>query len=263
MNINLKRKVSSTNSVTKKPRATGFGFNDDENRSSESETEELNFKKSVQIKSQKIAKQLSADKKTDMVEIISEIEEPGSKDIPRQKREGLKYINKLLDSKKQREKDRILSRQDYNNKEIEENKDAIVFESEGYKKQQEEISKMREKEEYIEDEVHNNAEFYSKLLQLRERRNDTNDTNDNDQGTLTSEEGGHREWDILPENNHAAVPMWPIRKPESNTNILSYKTNEKDEKIQLLEKLRTLIKSNITVDDIHEYKKRYWSRYEN
>lgn len=51
----------------------------------------------------------------------------------------------------------------------------MVFESEDYKKQKEEFLRMKE-EERVEDEEPNNAQFYSKLLQSRERRGDPNDT---------------------------------------------------------------------------------------
>lgn len=263
MNINLKRKAPGNKTAIKKARAKGFGINNGENESSESETEEMNFEKSIRAKSQKIAKQLEDDNKTDMVEIISQIEEPDSKNVPRKNVEGLKYINKLLDSKKQREKDRILSRQEYNSKQIEENEDAMVFESEDYKKQKEEFFRMKE-EEHVEDEEPNNAQFYSKLLQFRERRGNQNDT---PRSIITSKEDCQEETNIVseeaniyPGKNRFNEPMRATRK--FNTNIMNYKTNEK-EKNQLLDRLRNLIKSNITPDDIREYKTRYWNRYDN
>ncbi|CUM52310.1 unnamed protein product [Debaryomyces tyrocola] len=288
MNINLKRKAPGNKPVIKKARASGFGFKNGENgSSSDSETEEMNFEKSIQAKSQKIAKQLADDNKTDMVEIISEVEEPDSKNLPRKRVEGLKYINKLLDSKKQREKDRILSRQEYNSKQIEGNKDAVVFESEDYKRQKEELLKMREKE-HVEDEEPNNVQFYSKLLQFRERRGDPNDIS---RSITTSQDDSQEETNILPEEtnilpeetnilpeetnilpeetnifsgtNRINEPMRSTRESGFNTNIINYKTNEKGDKNQLLEKLKNLIKSNITPDDIREYKRRYWNRYDN
>ena len=263
MNINLKRKAPGNKPVIKKARANGFGFNNGEDESSsESETEEMNFEKSIQAKSQKIAKQLAGDNKTDMVEIISQIEEPDSKNVPRKNVEGLKYINKLLDSKKQREKDRILSRQEYNSKQIEENKDAVVFESEDYKKQKEEFLRMKE-EERVEDEEPNNAQFYSKLLQSRERRGDPNDT---PRSIIANKEDSqedtnivHEETNIFSGKNKFNEPMRATRK--FNTNIMNYKTNKKEGN-QLLDKLKNLIKSKITPDDIRDYKKRYWNRYD-
>lgn len=267
MNINLKRKAPASKPVIKKARGSGFGFNNGENESSsDSETEEMNFEKSIQAKTQKIAKQLADDNKTDMVEIISEIEEPVSNNIPRKKVEGLKYINKLLDSKKQREKDRILSRQEYNSKQIEENKDAVVFESEDYKRQKEELLKMKE-EEHVEDEEPNNAQFYSKLLQFKERRGDPNDT---PRSISTSQEDIQEKTNILPEETNIFSEGKTINellrstgKSGFKTNIMKYKSNEKDNKNQLLEKLKNLIKSNITPDDIRECKRRYWNRCDN
>lgn len=269
MNINLKRKAPGNKPVIKKARASGFGFNNGENgSSSDSETEEMNFEKSIQAKSQKIAKQLADENKTDMVEIISEIEEPDSKNVERKKIEGLKYINKLLDSKKQREKDRILSRHEYNSKQIEENKDAVVFESEDYKRQKQELLKIKE-DEHIEQEEPNNAQFYSKLLQFRERRGDR-DPNGTPRSSTASQDDDQEETNILPEETNIFSgkkridePMRSTRKSGFNTNIVNYKTNEKGDKNQLLEKLKKLIKSNVTPDDIREYKRRYWNRYDN
>lgn len=259
MNINLKRKGSANKPVLKKPRANGFGFNSGQNGSSESESEEMTFEKSIQTKSQKIAKQLSEDKQTDIVDIISEIEEPDLKNKPTPKVEGLKYINRLLESKKQRAKDRILSRQEYTNKQIEENKDAIVFESEDYKKQKEEVLKMKE-EELVEDEEPNNAQFYSKLLQFRERRSDANDI---PQGTIQSQEDNSGETSELPGKNKTSEPKVTTRNTGFSMHVLNYKSNEKDEQNQLIGKLKNLIKSRVTSDDIREYKKRYWNRYDN
>ena len=267
MNINLKRQASGNKPIIKKARVSGFGFNNDENESSsDSETEQMNFEKSIQAKSQKIAKQLADDNKTDMVEIISEIDEPDSKNLPRKKVEGLKYINKLLDSKKQREKDRILSKQEYDSKQIEKNKGSVVFESEDYKRQKEELLKMKE-EEHVEDEEPNNAQFYSKLLQFRGRRGDANDT---PRSITVSHEDSKEELDIPSKEtiislgkNRINEPIISTRKSGSNTNIMNYKTDEKSDKNQFLEKLKKLIKSNITSDDILEYKKRYWNRYDN
>jgi len=259
MNINLKRKGSTYKSTLKKPRKNGFGFNNGQNGSSESESEEMSFEKSIQAKSQRIAKQLSEDNKTDIVDIISELEEPDSKNQPKQKVEGLKYINKLLESKKQRAKDRILSRQEYTNKQIEENKDAIVFESEDYKKQKEEVLKMKE-EDLVEDKEPNNAQFYSNLLQVRDRRNDVSDI---PQSIIPSQGGNRREANEVFENNKTNESKGITRKTGFSMNILNYKSNEKDEKNQLIENLKNLIRSKVTPDDIREYKKRYWNRHDN
>lgn len=260
MNINLKRKIPVNKPVTKKPRAGDLGFNNGEDgNSSESETEEMSFTKSVQAKSQKIAKQISKDNNSEMDKIISMVVEPDSTDAPRKRIEGLKYMNKLLDSKKQRERDRMISRQEYRDKQTEENKDSIVFESEDYKKQQQENFMLKEQERN-EDEDHNNAQFYSKILQIREGVNDTDEAST--QKTLKSNK-------ILNTQMGKQNPTAPVRststlKVENSIfDVSRHQVNEKNEYKQLLERLRSFVKSKIRNDDIHEYKKRYWNRREN
>lgn len=252
MNISLKRTTQKNNPNVKRPRINAFGQSgDDDKSSSESDSDEANFTKSIQAKSQKIAKQLSRETDSEMEQIVSNVEEgPNEASDTRPKKEGLKYMERLLHAKKQREKDRMISKQeDTDRRAADEN--AMVFESDLYKKQKNEILNLKKQDEAKEEEP-NNAQFYSRILQMK------------DQGII----------DDPPARETIERVELPIQSYEEQKPVYSRKgkvTNTVkreifkddgtiDEHKKLIERLKELVKSKLTSNDIREYKKRYWNR---
>lgn len=250
MNINLKRKIPAKKPDRKKAKVGGFGQNSSDDESSESESEQSNFAKSIQIKSQKIAQQL-ASKNEEMSDIISTFDAEDKPEEVKAKPEGLKYMERLIDSKKRREKDRLVSRQEHTDKQVGENKGAIVFETDDYKQQKDEIAKLKKQEE--EEERPNNALFYSNLLLSREKGEKE------DIGvTMPNNESGSDTRKPLP---------WvqPTTRPNKTTkpaNIGMHKLNYEAKDVNENKRLMDLIKSQLTEEDIKEYKNRYWKRHD-
>lgn len=252
MNISLKRTTQKNNPNVKRPRINAFGQSgDDDKSSSESDSDEANFTKSIQAKSQKIAKQLSRETDSEMEQIVANVEEgPNEASDTGPKKEGLKYMERLLHAKKQREKDRMISKQeDTDRRTADEN--AMVFESDLYKKQKNEILNLKKQDE-AEEEEPNNAQFYSRILQMK------------DQGSI----------DDPPARETIEPVELPIQSYEEQKPVYSRKgkvTNTVkremfkddsaiDEHKKLIERLKEVVKSKLTSNDIREYKKRYWNR---
>lgn len=168
MNFSLKRKATQDGVKEKRPKGKLFNDNDD----SDSESGDEKFVKHIKKASLK-AKRQESEKNEEIEKLVQDInDEENANSQDGLNKEGtpgrqLMYMANVIASREMRDKERLASVQKQQDRQAELAKDAIVFESEEYKKQKRDVLQFLDKQQLGDDEEGRGSSFFTKMLALK------------------------------------------------------------------------------------------------
>lgn len=268
MNLNLKRRLvdeaesENKGSASKRNRLNAFFSGEDDD---DGDNDGSSFQEAVLEKASRIKRKLMTAA-NDFEELESEDDSSdGAQQIKRSHGDnsGLSYIESLRRSRKERAQVREVSRQEAANKLVNEYGSATVFESDNYKKHKQHIDRLKLQEEEQDDQEKDDSAFYSAMLQARERgargvrpAKRLSEDNHNSGSELTAAPG-------IDEIKTTPLPSYSSATKRQSGQTLDceeHTTTMDEDYTRLINTIKHIIKTNVTSNDIEEYKNRYWKR---